>query len=307
MDITTYFNLSQISLKSEIDDREELFAFMLDSILAEPIFPFARDIREDALNILIEREKHTASNMGNGIFVPHARIEGISNPAISILTLNDNAKKQWLDKYGCEVNVFVMLIIPKDKPTLGLNMIAGIAQMFENTELLPQIVKAISPKEIYSKMQSIALSDNKSLRLRNIMNREIESLSPDTKLSEAVRIMHIKRYHAMPVVSDCGNVVGEVNSDMLLSHGIPDFFKNLSTVSFIREFDPLEKYFTNEANLKCEDCMNQTPCCMSKDSTILECIFELSIKGHQRVYVVDEGKLIGAVDRSTVLDKLLNI
>ena len=307
MRITNYFNANHIALNSSINDRDNLFELMVDMILNNPLNPISMDVKAKTLDILNEREKHNASNMGNGIFVPHARIEGIDFPAITIVTLDEKSKQQWLSKYKLDVRVFVMLIIPKDQPNLGLKIIAGIAELFEKTNILEQLSEFSSAEQAYSAMQEFVMSENRSLRLRNIMNRDIETLNQDMRLSEAVRLMHVKRYEAMPVIDSNGKIVGEINNDMLLSHGIPDFFKNLSTVSFIREFDPLEKYFANEAHLKCHECMHTEPCCMSQDSTVLESIFELSICGKRRIYVVDDNKLIGSVDRSTVLDKLLNI
>ena len=307
MNITQYFGISQVSLNCNICDRDELFEHMIESVVKNPTNPFSNDTKDKALILLKEREKNTPSNMGNGIFVPHARVEGIQYPAIAMSTLSKDARATWLEKYEIDVKVFVMLIIPKEQPTLGLKLIAGIAQLFEKTDVLDEIVSAKSPKDVFSKIQSVTISSNRSLRLRNIMDRNIATLSPKTKLSEAVRIMYIKRYQSMPVVEEDGSVVGEVTTDMLLSHGIPDFFKNLATVSFIREFDPLEKYFTNEAHLTCSDCMNDKPCCLSEDTTILESIFELSIRKQQCIYIVENNKLVGSVNSNTVLDKLLNI
>ncbi len=307
MNITQYFSISQISLDCDIYDRDELFEYMIGTIIDNPVSPFPSSVKDKALWLLEEREKHTASNMGNGIFVPHARVEGIDYPAIAMATLSAKAKAAWIEKYKIDAKIFVMLIIPKEQPTLGLKLIAGIAQLFEKPDLLSEIGSMKSSKAAYSKIQAITISSDISLRLRNIMNRDIDTLSPDTKLSEAVRIMHIKRYQSMPVVDDSGAVVGEVTADMLLSHGIPDFFKNLATVSFIREFDPLEKYFANEASLTCSDCMNAEPCCLSEEATILESIFELSIRKHQCIYIVENNKLVGSVNSNTVLDKLLNI
>ncbi len=307
MNITQYFSISQISLNCDIHDRSELFEHMIDSIIDNPVSPFPSEVKKEALSLLEEREKHTASNMGNGIFVPHARIEGIDYPAIAMATLSNDAKASWKQKYEVDPKIFVMLIIPKDQPTLGLKLIAGIAQLFEKPDLLDEIDSLKSSQEAYSKIQAITIANDVSLRLRNIMNRDIDTLKPDTKLSEAVRIMHLKRYQSMPVVDDNNAVVGEVTADMLLSHGIPDFFKNLATVSFIREFDPLEKYFANEASLTCSDCMNDNPCCLGEDATILESIFELSIRKHPCIYIVKDNKLVGSVNSNTVLDKLLNI
>jgi predicted transcriptional regulator len=45
---------------------------------------------------------------------------------------------------------------------------------------------------------------------------------------------------------------------------------------------------------------------VSQDSTLLEMIFQMTVKGRSKLYVVGEdGKLTGAIDRFCIIDKIL--
>jgi CBS domain-containing protein len=46
---------------------------------------------------------------------------------------------------------------------------------------------------------------------------------------------------------------------------------------------------------------------LPESATLLEIVFELAIRRHVKVYVVRDGKRIGIIDRSQVLDRVINI
>ena len=51
----------------------------------------------------------------------------------------------------------------------------------------------------------------------------------------------------------------------------------------------------------------ETDCAaLPPDATILEIVFELSVKGHTKVFVVENERLVGVVDRIRVLDRILS-
>ncbi|MCA9546301.1 MAG: CBS domain-containing protein, partial [Myxococcales bacterium] len=96
--------------------------------------------------------------------------------------------------------------------------------------------------------------------------------------------------------------------DDLFTLGMPDFFRQLKSVSFIAEFDPFEKYFSKEAHLKARDVMTKDVAKVPPTATILEIVHLLSVHRYPKVFVVDEAdRLLGVIDRIRVVDRLLNL
>ena len=88
-------------------------------------------------------------------------------------------------------------------------------------------------------------------------------------------------------------------------YGMPDFFKQLNTISFVRHIDPFEKYFKIKRDLKVRDVFADDSKPIQKDSTLIEVIFEMTVKNKSKLFMVDEdGTLAGVIDRFCIIDKI---
>jgi len=132
-------------------------------------------------------------------------------------------------------------------------------------------------------------------------------LSPDLPLQEATRRMAEYRISTVPVL-DGETLVGEIVADDLFKLGIPDFFSQLKSVGFIRYFDPFEEYFEVEAASKVSDVMNRHFKTFPEDATLIEIVFAISVQKCPVVYIVGErNKLLGVVDRTLLLKRIINL
>ena len=87
---------------------------------------------------------------------------------------------------------------------------------------------------------------------------------------------------------------------------LPDFFQDMTTISFIRHIDPFEQYFTDKKNLRLEEAVLRKVTPVSGQATLIELIFLLAIKDQAKLYITDDSlRLVGIVDRFTIIDKIL--
>ena len=129
----------------------------------------------------------------------------------------------------------------------------------------------------------------------------------DTPIKEVTRRMSERHTNAVPVLDPDGQVVGEITCEALFQYGLPDFFLQLRSVSFIADFDPFEKYFESEGGMKAGDIMSPDFAALPPQASLLEIVFALTVLRHPKVYVVESGKLLGTIDQSQVLDRIINI
>jgi len=102
-------------------------------------------------------------------------------------------------------------------------------------------------------------------------------------------------------------IMGEITVDRLFRYGLPDFFSQLKSVSFIAEFDPFEKYFEDERDMLVRDIVAAEVLTVPLDYTIMEIVFELTIRSVIQLYVVDEDdRWVGTIDKGTLLDNVIN-
>ena len=69
----------------------------------------------------------------------------------------------------------------------------------------------------------------------------------------------------------------------------------------------IEKYFEAEVEVQAGDVMSKDVCVMSETATLLEIVFALSVKHYPKAYITRDNKLVGVVDRITVVDRILNL
>ncbi|HQL95728.1 MAG TPA: CBS domain-containing protein, partial [Candidatus Hydrogenedentes bacterium] len=131
--------------------------------------------------------------------------------------------------------------------------------------------------------------------------------APETPLKEVTRIMNQHMLESVSVTDADGTLLGQITCDQLFKLGMPDFFTQLKSVSFIREFDPFEKYFQKETGALARDVMTADMATLPEEATLLEVVFELAVRRHPKIYVVRAGKRVGVIDRSLVLDRVINI
>lgn len=119
--------------------------------------------------------------------------------------------------------------------------------------------------------------------------------------------MSTHNLRAIPVVNNEREILGEITVERLFKYGLPEFFGQLKSVSFIAEFDPFEKYFEDEQHVLASDMMESTARAVPMDYTIMEIVFDLAVKAHPKLYVVDENnRWVGTIDKGLVLDNVIN-
>ena len=142
---------------------------------------------------------------------------------------------------------------------------------------------------------------------RDIMREPLVRIYPETPLRDVTRMMLAHNLDAAGVVDHEDCLLGEITCDQLFLLGVPDFFRQLKSVSFISEFNPFERYFEQESNKTAGTVMSSRFCALPPQASVLEVVFEMAVHHHTKVHVVANGKRVGVIDRILVLDKILNL
>jgi CBS domain-containing protein len=163
------------------------------------------------------------------------------------------------------------------------------------------------PARIYEYIRGKELTVGMMVRARDIMRPPLAmEIRPSTPLQIVVRTMLRHRIEAVAVTDDQGRIVGEITCDLLFKKGLPDFFSQLPSVAFIKNFDPFEKYFEQEAHSVAGDVMSADYAAVSEDATLMEIIYLLAVRNYPKAHVVRDGRKVGTIDRILVLDRILN-
>jgi CBS domain-containing protein len=136
------------------------------------------------------------------------------------------------------------------------------------------------------------------------------TVSPDTSVEDVVAAMREHELPGLPVVDADGQLVGIVTeADMVLQDDqgdlhIPHYVNLFGGTVFLESLhryeDRLRKAFASSA----KDMMTRDPDTVSPDTSVHEAARLIHDSGHNRVPVVEDGRLVGVVTRLDLLGAL---
>jgi CBS domain-containing protein len=145
-----------------------------------------------------------------------------------------------------------------------------------------------------------------------IMDREPATVTPDTSVEEVIRVMRTQELAGIPVVNDGGRCVGIVtetdlvlpddDGDLHLPHYV-NIFGGTVFLEPIRRFETrLKKAFASTAS----DMMSADPTVVDPSTSVEDAARIIHETGHNRLAVVEHGRLVGVVTRVDVLGGLVS-
>jgi PTS system nitrogen regulatory IIA component len=103
-------------------------------------------------NKLYEREKLGSTSVGNGVALPHARLEGISVPFISVVVLEEAIDFDNIDDF--DVDIIVCLIVPYDQTEDHLTLLSSFSQILDNISNRKKMRDSRNSEQIIASLKS---------------------------------------------------------------------------------------------------------------------------------------------------------
>ena len=147
------------------------------------------------------------------------------------------------------------------------------------------------------------------LKVKDIMTREVKTVSPETEIAQAAKLLLSERINGVPVVNKTGEVVGILcQSDLIAqqkSIPIPSLFTLLDGYIPLTLLSRLDKEVEKIAATKVDHAMTPDPTTVNSDTDIDKVAALMVEKNYHTLPVVDDGKLVGIVGKEDVLKTLL--
>jgi CBS domain-containing protein len=146
--------------------------------------------------------------------------------------------------------------------------------------------------------------------VREIMDDSPATVSTDTPVDEVVNTLRSHELPGVPVVDSEGRCVGIVTeADLVLPDDegdlhIPHYINLFGGTVFLEPLGRFEERLRKAFASTAEDMMTRDPETVSSDTTVREAARIIHDSGHNRLPVVDEGRLVGVVTRVDVLGAL---
>jgi CBS domain-containing protein len=149
-----------------------------------------------------------------------------------------------------------------------------------------------------------------ALTVRDIMDAEPVTVRPTDDVETVVRILRRHELPGVPVINEGGRCVGIVTeADLVLADEqgdlhIPHYIELFGGVVFLEPLHRFEERLKKAFASKVADLMTEDPVTIEPDASVAEAGRLIVRRGHNRLPVVEHGRLVGVVTRVDVLEAL---
>jgi len=147
------------------------------------------------------------------------------------------------------------------------------------------------------------------MEVREIMD-EAYAVGPHTPVDEVIRTLREHELPGVPVVNEGGRCIGIVTeADLVISEDgldlkLPHHLDLFGAVVWLEPFSHFEESLRKAMATEVQDVMTRDPVTVDASATLQEAARIIVERGHNRVPVVEHGRLVGVVTRVGVLDAL---
>src|SRR5690242_12954125 len=146
--------------------------------------------------------------------------------------------------------------------------------------------------------------------VRDIMDTDVPRVLPDDSVETVLRVMREHELTGVPVVNEGGRCVGIITEDDLVisEEGsdlhLPHYFELFGGVVFLEPLRRFEQRLRKAFSSTAADLMTEDPVTVEAGAPVNEAARLITERRHNRLPVVEHGRLVGVVTRVDVLDAL---
>src|SRR5215210_5106769 len=146
----------------------------------------------------------------------------------------------------------------------------------------------------------------------DIMETDVPVVSPEDSVETVLRVMRDHEVPGVPVVNEGGRCVGIITqADLVLSGEdadlhLPHYFELFGGLVFLESMDHFEERLRKATAALARDLMTEDPLTIEPTASVEEAARLISRSKHNRLPVVEHGRLVGVVTRVDVLEALVH-
>ncbi|MGD9036649.1 MAG: CBS domain-containing protein [Syntrophobacterales bacterium] len=147
------------------------------------------------------------------------------------------------------------------------------------------------------------------LKVKDIMTTEVITVSPETEIVQATKLLLENRINGVPVLDETGRLVGILcQSDLIAQQQkipIPSFFTLLDGLIPLISEKQIDKQVRKIAAVTVAEAMTPNPVTVQPDTNIEEVAALMVERNFHTIPVVAEGELVGIVGKEDILRTLM--
>lgn len=148
------------------------------------------------------------------------------------------------------------------------------------------------------------------LTVRDIMETQVPPVYPEDPVEQVVRTLRDHELPGVPVINEGGRCVGIITEHDLIMVGetedlhLPHYIELFGGIVFLESTKKFEERLRKAIGATAADVTTEDPITIEPHATVAEAARTIARRKHNRLPVVEHGRLIGVVTRIDVLDAL---
>lgn len=146
------------------------------------------------------------------------------------------------------------------------------------------------------------------IKVQDIMTRDVLTVSPNTEITKATKLLIEKRINGVPVVDEAGKIKGILCQSDLISQQkklpLPSFFTFLDGFIPMTSMKELERQIQKVSATTVSHVMTPDPVTVGPETPINRVAALMVDKSFHTLPVVEGGKLVGIVGKEDILRTL---
>ena len=204
LNFSSFFSPDDIMCNTDIIDRDELIQKMLELLALNHGIGNVKK----AFKAVLSREDVDSTVLASCLALPHARIDSISTLTVAVAT----SKKGIQFNGSPKVNVIVMVLVPKDQPSLYLQALSSLATICQAKKSIEEVANLQSPDDVWRFFDRGGVILPEYVCARDIMSKNIVKLKENDTLEKAIDLFIKHSLIDVPVVDKDGDLVGVVTA-----------------------------------------------------------------------------------------------
>ena len=307
MKLSSYLSEDKIISNLKGETFEELITNLLEEL--SKTNKQVRVEKEIMKKAILKRESESSTYIGNGISIPHARLEYFDDIIVSIAFPEKHVTVKNVLGEVESVNFIVLIIADVLKNKNILKIMSGISRLYlKNEDVFKEILKYKSPKKTIEILNEMKIEVDHNITAEDLVTTSILPVKENNTLEDIAKRIIIDKISGIPVVDNHNNFLGEITERELIAFGMPKHTTLLSDLSFLTVGEPFENYLVNEKITPIKDLYRtEKIITIDKNASLMEISYIFMNKGVTRIYVLENNKYIGLIFRSDIIKKILHI
>ncbi|MBP9478527.1 MAG: PTS sugar transporter subunit IIA [Sebaldella sp.] len=304
MKISNFISKELVFLNVEAETIDDLIVDILNKASLVD-----NELKKNLLNIketVLKREKEACTALGHGIIIPHGRIENYEDTTVIAGTLKNPIKTIVRNKIE-EVDVFFFIISGLTKNRMILKLMSLISFLSHEQEFLDKIGIVEEPDEFIKIIQENENDVKQTVSSEDLMDTEVAPVLLTESMEEVSLRFIAENKTGLPVIDEKGNFVGEITEREIIEFGMPKYASLVSDLSFMTIGEPFEEYFLNSTKVAVREIYRKSKNVIDKKASIMEICFKMITEGNTRLYIVEDNKYFGMIERRDIIEKFLHI